>query len=145
MSDDPKPQIVVYSLADARAALQVAAELNVKVTLVSPAGAAAYAGPAWFRELVTQARDAVPGAAFDSVLDCASEAGHALAAIRAGVAAIAFEGPDEVRHKIRDIAAQSACALVEIDYEQALDLNDCADATAACRDWLASKSAENDT
>lgn len=143
VSDRLKPQIVVYALADARAALAAAAELNVGLSLVSPPGAAAYGGPAWFRELVTQARDAVPGAAFDSVLDCAGEAGHALAAIREGVEAIAFDGPDEARAKIEDMAAQAGCAVVEIDYAHALDLNQHADAAAVCRDWLARYSANN--
>jgi len=113
------------------------------ITLVSPAGAAGFAGPGWFRELVAQARDAVPGVAFDSVLDCASEAGLALAAIREGVEAIAFDGPDDARGKIEDIAAQAGCALVEIDYAHALDLDQCADAVATCRDWLALKSVNN--
>ncbi len=143
MSDKSKPQIVVYALADARAALQAAAACDTPITLVSPAGAAAYGGPAWFREVVAQAHDAVPDAAFDSVLDCASEAGHALAAIREGVPAICFDGPNDVRDKIHDIAAQSGCAITEIDYERALDLDQCDDATAACRDWLAMKLAEN--
>lgn len=144
MSDTLKPQIVVYALGDACAALQAAAERNIEVTLVSPAGAAGFAGPGWFAELVAQARDAVPDAAFDSVLDCAGEAGHALAAIRQGVAAIRFDGPDEVRDKVQDIAGQCGCALAEIDYAHALDLDQCADAAVACRDWLAAKVAEND-
>ena len=135
------PQIVVYALADACAALQAAVECDIEISLVSPAGAAAYGGPAWFREVVAQAHDAVPGAAFDSVLDCATEAGHALAAIRDGVQAICFDGPEDVRGKIQDIAIQSGCAIVKIDYEHALDLNQCADAAAACRDWLALQSA----
>jgi len=143
VSENLKPQIVIYALADARAALQAAVEHDIEITLVSPAGAAGYGGPAWFRELVAQARDAVPGAAFDSVLDCASEAGLALAAIREGVRAIGFDGPDDVRHKIEDIAAQSGCAVATIDYDHALDLDQCADAAAACRDWLALKSANN--
>lgn len=143
MSENLKPQIVVYALADARAALLAAIEHNIEITLVSPAGAAAYGGPAWFREVVAQARDAVPGATFDSVLDCASEAGHALAAIRDGVQAVCFDGPDDVGNKIRDIADRSGCAIVEIDYTHALDLNHCADAAAACREWLGMKLAEN--
>ena len=143
MSDKSKPQIVVYALADARAALQAAADCDIAVTLVSPAGAAAFGGPAWFRELMVQAGEAVPGATFDGVLDCASEAGHALAAIREGVGAICFEGPDDVRAKIQDIATQAGCAVVAIDYENALDLNECADAVATCRAWLAAKAAEN--
>jgi hypothetical protein len=141
--DKSKLQIVVYALADARAALQAAADCQVAVTLVSPAGAAAFGGPAWFRELMAQADDAVPGATFDSVFDCSSEAGHALAAIREGVGAICFEGPEEVRAKIKDIAAQAGCAVIAIDYAHALDLNECADAAAACRTWLAAKAAEN--
>ena len=144
MSDKSKPQIVVYALADALAALQAAAERNIDITLVSPAGAAAYGGPAWFRELVAQAGDAVPGAAFDSVLDCGSAAGHALAAIREGVSGIWFEGPDNLRSKIQDIAVKSGCAVVEIDYAGALDLNECADAAATCRVWLASSLLDKD-
>ena len=140
MSDRLKPQIVVYALADACAALQAAAKQNTEITLVSPAG---FAGPGWLNELVAQARDAVPGAAFDSVLDCAGEAGLALAAIREGVEAICFDGPDDVRAKIEDIATQAGCAVVEIDYEHALDLDQSANASTACRDWLAAKVAEN--
>lgn len=143
MSDRLKPQIVVYALADACAALQAAAEKNIEITLVSPAGAAGFAGPGWFRELVAQARDAVPGAAFDSVLDCAGEAGLALAAVREGVQAIRFDGPSDVRTKVGDIAVQSGCALIEIDYAHALDLDQCTDAPTYCRDWLAAKIAEN--
>ncbi len=145
MSDRRKPQIVVYALADACAALRVAGEKNMAVTLVSPAGAAGFAGPGWFREVVAQARVAVPGASFDSVLDCAGEAGLALAAIRDGVEAICFDGRDDVRNKVQDIATQTGCALAAIDYENALDLDACEDAAAACREWLSRKMAENET
>ena len=143
MSDNLKPQIVVYALADARAALAAAAECGTSITLVSPAGAAAFGGPAWFRELMAQAHDAVPAAAFDSVLDCASEAGLAMAAIREGVDAICIDGPSDVRAKIQDIATQSGCAIVAIDYGHALDLLDCDDALSACRNYLATNLAEN--
>jgi DNA-binding transcriptional LysR family regulator len=44
VSDKAKPQIVVYALDDARAALRAAAEHDFDITLVSPAGAAAYDG-----------------------------------------------------------------------------------------------------
>ncbi len=145
MSDRLKPQFVVYALADARAALQAAKELDAAITLVSPAGAGAFGGSAWFCELIAQARNAVSGATFDSVFDCASEAGDALAAIREGVTAIRFDGPDEVRRKVEDIAAKSGSTLAEIDYARALDLNECADPLATCRAWLAAKLAENST
>lgn len=140
--DKTPPQIVVYALADAVAALEAATACGVKITLVSPASAAASAGPAWFRALVEQAREAVQAAAFDSVLDCATEAGHALAALREGLQAVSFSGPEDVRAKIEDIAHQSGSTVVNIDYDAALDLNQCDDAAAACRDWLALKMAE---
>lgn len=139
MSDKLKPQIVVYALADARAALQAAKECDIAITLVSPAGAGGFGGPAWFCELIAQAHDAVPGAKFDSVFDCADSPGDAMAAIREGVPAVRFDGPDEVRNKLKDIAAQSGSALAEIDYARALDLNECADPLTTCRDWLAAK------
>ena len=150
-SDHPRvankstPQIVIYALADARDALEAAAACNIQITLVSPAGAAGFAGPAWFREVVTQAGDAVPTATFDAVLDCAADAGYAMAAMRDGATAICFEGPQDVRAKIQDVAAQSGCMIATIDYEHALDLEDSDDALRACRDWLALKTAENDT
>ncbi len=142
MTDMARPQIVVYALTDAYAALQAAAEQNIEVTLVSPAGAAGFAGPGWFRELVGQARNAMPDVAFDSVLDCANEAGIALAVIRDGIEAICFDGPNGVRSKIEDIAAQAGCALVNIDYQHALDLDQCTDAPTTCRKWLAQYSGE---
>lgn len=144
MSDELRPQIVVYALPDACAALEAAAEHDLQITLVSPAGAAAFAGPGWFRALVTQASAAVPRADFNAILDCAGDAGLAMAAMREGVAAICFDGPDDVRAKIEDIAAQSGCVVTMIDYDKALDLDQCEDAATACGDWFAMKMAEND-
>jgi hypothetical protein len=144
VSDELRPQIVVYALPDARAALQAAAQHDLQITLVSPAGAAGFAGPGWFRALVTQAGAAVPQASFDAILDCNGDAGLAMAAMREGVAAICFDGPNEVRAKIEDIAAQSGCVVRMIDYQTALDLDQCPDAATACGDWLAMKMAEND-
>lgn len=143
MTDTLKPQIVVYALADAIAALQAAEQLDIAVTLVSPTGAAAFGGPAWFCELMAHAHDAVPGATFDSVFDSATEVGDALAAIREGAPAISFDGPDDVRGKIAEIASRSGSALAEIVYARALDLNECADPAAACRTWLAAQLSED--
>ena len=144
VTDKSTPQIVIYALADACAALAAAAACNTEITLVSPAGAAAFAGPAWFREVVTQAGDAGPAANFDSVLDCASDAGYAMAAIRDGATAICLAGPPEACAKIQDIAAQSGCRIATIDYEEALDLDHSEDAARVCRDWLTLKIADNE-
>ena len=127
---------MIYDLTQACAALRVAAECGVHITLVSPQGAAGFAGPLWFREVIDQASAAVPNASCGSVLDCAGSAGDAMAAIRAGVPAIAFAGPSAVEAKIADMAVQAGCEIIRIDYSSALDLADCNDPDAVCRSWL---------
>lgn len=46
------PAIVFHSLAQAEAALAVAGELGMPVTLISAPSATGYAGPGWFRAVV---------------------------------------------------------------------------------------------
>lgn len=75
------PAVIVHGLDDARAVLA----LGAPVTLLSPPGAAAYAGCGWWRALMEQARNAEPGAAFTDLLDCGEASGQALAALRIGV------------------------------------------------------------
>ncbi len=136
MSEQSPLQIVIYDVIQARAALRVAVECGVHVTLVSSQGAAGFAGPLWFREVIDQASAAVPEASYGSVLDCAGSAGDAMAAIHAGVPAIAITGPPAVERKITDMAVQAGCEIVRIDYSSALDLADCDDPDAVCRSWL---------
>jgi hypothetical protein len=128
--------VVVHSLAHACAALRAAAEQGVPVTLLSGPAAAGYAGPAWFRELVAAARGEVPAAEAAAVLDCGDAPGYAMAALRAGCAAIRFDGPSPVAARIADIAAQYG-AVVERGPREALDLAAVVDPYAACQVWLA--------
>lgn len=131
------PAIVIHGLAHATAALAAAAELGVPVTLLSAPRAAGYAGPAWFRAVIEQARAAHPDVAVTAVLDCGDMPGYALAALRDGVAAIRFSG--DTADKIADIAAQYG-ALVFAERPEALDLatveRSRRDLGRACRDWL---------
>ncbi|HXT78271.1 MAG TPA: hypothetical protein VN702_01800 [Acetobacteraceae bacterium] len=76
-----RPAVIVHGLADARAALAAGAP----VALLSPPGAALYAGCLWWRELVARAAGAFPAADHTDILDCADGSGEAMAALRIGL------------------------------------------------------------
>jgi len=130
------PTIVVHGLAHALAALAAAREAGVAVRLASAPGAAAFAGAGWFAALLRAAADAVPGAAFEAVLDCGDAPGHALAALRAGITRIALVGRPRAVRAVAAIAVQQDAA---IDRRRGvrLDLGDAADPPAAARQFLA--------
>jgi hypothetical protein len=130
-------RIIVHSLEQARAAVAAAAELGVGVTLVSAAGAGGYAGPLWFTALVDAARHDHPDAAVTAVLDCADEAGTALAALRAAVKQVRFTGPEPVRSRLAEIAAALGAAIESDPVEDALDLLDQRDPKGAALAFLA--------
>ena len=132
----PPGPIIIHNLAHARAAITAAAELGVPVALHSAPDAAGYAGPGWFREVVALAHAEAPAAQVSAQLDCGAEPGHALAALRAGVAAVALAAPPGVRAKVAAIARQYGAQLVKPTIAPCLDLLDVADAVAACRAWL---------
>jgi fructose/tagatose bisphosphate aldolase len=135
--------VTIHSLDHACTALSAARELNVPVTLVSAPGAAAYAGVGWFRALTDEAHTQYPDVSMTPILDCASAAGDALAAIREGLQVIRFSGKRDVKAKVMDIARQSGVSVVT-RRAPSLDLGDVdstvADLTGACRDWLSPKS-----
>ena len=116
------PILVIHSLAHAVAALNAAADAGQPIVLASPPDAGIYAGPGWFREVMRAARQAVPEARFTALLDCAGDAGAAMAAIRAGVEAIVFIGPAEVAARLADIAAQAGVRLLTQRPAALLDL-----------------------
>ncbi|MCK5620848.1 MAG: hypothetical protein KAJ11_01060 [Alphaproteobacteria bacterium] len=131
------PAIVFHSLAQAEAALAVAGELGLAVTLLSAPSAAGYVGPGWFRAVVGQARAAHPDADVTAVLDCGEFSGLALAALRDGVTLIRFSG--DTADKIADIAGQYGARVISTRPE-ALDLARIErrgwDMVRACREWL---------
>ncbi|MFQ5955791.1 MAG: hypothetical protein ACE5JZ_12070 [Kiloniellales bacterium] len=128
-------RVVVHSLDHARAALRAAEAHGVAVTLLSGPGAAGYAGPAWFRELIAAATAEHPQARVKAVLDCGDAAGHAMAALRAGLKAIRFQGDPAVADRIAELA-QGYGAVVEPSRGAALDLAETVDPEAACHAWL---------
>ena len=117
-------RIIVHSLAHARAALAAAHALKVPVTLASAAGAGGYAGPLWFKSLIEAAGGDFPDVEVTAVLDCGTEAGTTLAALRHGFKRVRFRGPEAALPALRDIAHQLAAEIETGDAPEALDLLD---------------------
>lgn len=132
------PVIVIHSLAHARAALSVAVEAGVAVTLASAPGAAVYIGAPVFREMIAQAAQAVPSARFTAVLDCGDDAGAALNALRHGLRTIRLDAPAETLRRVADIAGQSGATVLEALDGPCLDLAESSNPEASCRAFLVS-------
>ena len=128
--------IIVHSLKEARAAVAVAAELGVPVTLASAPEAAGYLGALWFRELVAMAAAERPEAEVDAVLDCGDQPGHVMAALRQGLKRVRFTGPKSTATTLRALAGRYDAEIVT-GALRAHDLMDQAEPEAACRRWLA--------
>ena len=126
------PVVIVHDLSQARAALAAASAAAAPVTLLSPAGAAAYWGALYFQSLVRLASEAHPGVAFTAVLDCGERPGDVLAALRQGIADIVFHGEGEIRAKLAAIAAARGARL-HAPMTADLDLGTVGDPAAACR------------
>jgi hypothetical protein len=130
-------RIIVHSLAEARAALGAAAALGVPVTLMSAAGAGAYAGPRWFKALIDAACAEHRGVAVEAVLDCAEEAGAVMSALRAGITRVRFSGAPAMRDRLAAIAAAAGATLDDESGGETLDLLEARDLAAAARAFLA--------
>ena len=127
--------IIVHSLEHAETAMAAADELGIGVTLRSAADAAAFMGAKVFREITDQAMAAHPNVSAKAVLDCGTDAGRAMNALRNGVKLIRLQVSDNVMKKIADMAAQHDANL-DNGAEKALDLALADNLSAACRNWL---------
>lgn len=125
-------RVIIHSLAQARAALTVAAALGRDVTLASAPSAGGYAGPGWFKALTDEARRAVPAARCEVVLDCGAAPGVALAALRLGLKRVRFTGAAEAARRLAALGAT-----LESGDEPALDLRGSRRPETRCRAWLA--------
>ncbi len=139
MSTNKDRPIIIHSLADANAAVAVAMDLGLAITLRSAAGAAAYLGAQVFRDMIAEATG--PGCAIPvtAVFDCGDDPGLALGALRHGLKVIRINAPEETCVKIADIAAQTGARLERVNGETdapVLDLAESGDAEARVRAWL---------
>src|SRR5580692_2184133 len=118
------PVIIVYSLAQAAAALEAAAAADRNIVLLSAVGAGIYAGAGWWKALIDSARDAVPGARLSAILDCGDDAGAAQAALRAGIEAIIYSGRADVAARLTAIAQLAGVSLLTTRPRPLLDLGE---------------------
>jgi len=132
--------IIIHSLKEAKAAVTVAAELGLPITLRSAPGAAAYLGAQVFRDMIAVATGPDCAIAVTAVFDCGDDPGLALSALRHGLKVIRINAPAETREKIADIAAQTGARLEKENAEAeapVLDLLESIDPEARVRTWLA--------
>ena len=123
-----RPAIVVHDLDQAVGALRAAAAAGVPVTLWSAPGAASYAGLGFIRAVFEKAREAVPEAEHDVVVDCRGSAVLAHDALSRGFAGVAFSGRGAMRKTLQAIAdGQDARLVTAGPGRAALDLVHSAD------------------
>jgi len=118
------PVIIIHSLAQAIAALNVATRAGRAIVLASAPDAGGYVGPGWFGALIAAAREAVPGARFSALLDCGDNVGAALAAIRFEIEGVVFIGRADVAGRLGDIARQHGVRFETDRWATALDLGE---------------------
>lgn len=132
------PAITVHDYEQAHAAFAAAAALECPLCLLSPEGAAGYLGVNWLSALADELRAAFPRAAVTAVLDCADDAGYAMAAIRQGAAdTLIFTGPRGIHVRIAEIGADAGIEVLR-KRPRSLDLASVEIAETACRAWLES-------
>ena len=127
--------IIVHTIIHASAALRVAGETGVAVTLISAPAAAATIGATVFRDMIARAAEDHPDASFQAVLDCGDEPGLALGALRHGIEGVRISNGTLLSEKLADIARQRGAFVYEGDGDE-LDLFGMTDPAAACRAWL---------
>ena len=99
-----RPAIVVHDLDQAIGALRAAAAAGVPVTLWSAPGAASCAGLGFLEAVFAQAKEAVPEADHDAVVDCRDSAVLAHEALSRGFAGVAFTGRGTMRKTLQAVA-----------------------------------------
>ena len=130
MPSPPFPAVIVHSTAHVRLVRESAARLGMCPLLLTAPGAAAYAGVAYLKEMATLAPE------LDAVIDCGSEAGLAMAAIRVGWRDLHVAGDEVVLTKIGDMLDQVGGRLRR-DLPPALDLGAADDPGVALERYLA--------
>jgi hypothetical protein len=127
--------IIVHTVEQAIDALEVAAELNIPVTLQSAPEAIFYAGSLYLLHMFAFAHNACPSAKARFVIDAADSEAEAIAALQMGHKHLRSSAPEEVRTRLADIASQCGAEFITGDF-QALDMENINNPKASCRTWL---------
>jgi fructose/tagatose bisphosphate aldolase len=96
---------------EARAAAAAARARGTPLLLVSAPGAGSHAGGGWWRKLCDALTAEFPDLAITAVLDCGDAPGAVLAALRAGVTDILFDGDAAVAARLAAIAERHGARL----------------------------------
>ena len=107
-----RPAFIVDDLEQARAAAAAAVELETAILLLTRADSAAALGLHWSQELANRLRREYPQADLLVAFDCGDRAALAHEALRAGVEAICFTGPENETRALAEIAASSGRVLI---------------------------------
>ena len=135
-----RPAIVVHDLDQAIGALRAAAAAGVPVTLWSAPGAVSYAGLGFLRAVFEKARETVPEADHDVVVDCRGSAVLAHEALSRGFAGVAFTGRGAMRNTLQAIAdGQNGRLITAGPGREALDLVHSADPERDSAAYLAKR------
>ena len=127
--------LIFHSFDHVRAALAAARDLDQAIVLLTAPGAAAAVGPDVLKAMVDDAAAAVPGARFDALIDCGSQPGIAMGALRAGWRHLVFQGDAMVQPKIADLARQHGAVLANAT-PAARDLSEARHPDRAAAAWL---------
>ena len=118
--------VIFHDLPQARAAVAQADAIGAPVELRSPPNGAAIIGPGAFKAIADDLAQTHPGAASSMILDCGTNAGLAMAALRQGCKDICVDVPAETHSKIAAMA-QAQSARLHDPVEIVLDLAASAD------------------
>ena len=131
--------VIIHNPDHLRAVFAAAARTRRALRAVTAEWAGIAHGALYWAKAVEHAHDAEPDAEVEVALHCGDDAARAQAALREGWKLILFSGNAVLTGKIADIAAQCEATLVAEPDDTALDLGNCADATAALTAWIAAR------
>ncbi len=98
--------VLFHARGHAAAALGMAGEQDIRLTLITTPDAARFAGPTYLAGALTRAKAAHPGAQARAWIDCGGDAGLVLRAIKAGWRHVVFTGHETVMGRVQDICDQ---------------------------------------
>ena len=109
----PGQTVIIHDLLQARTAVDFAISANVQMELRSPPGGGKNIGPGIFKAIVDELEKIYPDKAIVMILDCGTDPGFAMAALRRGCRDICIDVSDEVGVKIKAIASALSAKIHE--------------------------------
>ncbi|GBQ66435.1 hypothetical protein AA103196_1395 [Ameyamaea chiangmaiensis NBRC 103196] len=111
----PPPPILVevFDVADARQALAALSTRPGTGTLISPPGAGAYLGPAWWHALMAACVAPDVALCMPPILDCGVAAGRAAEAVRLGIGAVILARHAPGFDSVAALAAEAGVLLTD--------------------------------